>query len=1028
MRFPSLRPFFLFATILAGAQALAAEGDSAPVVSSVVASNVTFTSASIVVSLSDVGTGNGNVSVTVEARQGDLPIGTRGSGLATVETPAVCPISGLVQGQTYTVWVTARGGNKLSTTDSSLVFSTQAYTEPTIDSVSVSAGFTTVTAAVSFVDFGAGSSSAGIRVDALDSLGTSVAHATASVSNLTGAACVLTGLADGTAYTLRASATGSNGLSSTPQDTPFETRAFTAPVLGLVSVTDLGTRSASFSVALESPGAGSASVSFSVEARNADGISVARASGTVSTARPGTCTLTGLAPGTDYVAVVVLTGSNGKSLTDTNTVFTTLSNTAPKIGTVSVGSISFTDASVAVSLADLGRGSPAVTVLVEALSPAGTVACRASRSATSPDGCTVPLSGLAQATAYTLRITLTGANGLETVDTATSFTTRAAGRPALDRLEVSSVSTRSAVASFDVTDLGEGNAFVQLRIDAIGPGGVSASYATASATAPGAYSFPVSNLVPDTDYRVRIVATGSLGPSVTNETLTFRTSGGNVPTLANLQVRSIAAYSAIVSLDVADLGEGNAYANLQFDAIGPNGTSKSHATASASAPGSVSKTLASLSLGTTYTVRIVATGSTGASVTNETLSFTTKTNATPIVFGPATATVATNGASALLAVPVLNVSGGPVAVTLSLNGIRVSAWSVADEGPLSFSVPVRPGSTNAFEFAGQLGTYVARATGSFIATTLRGWFDVRFSSDSGYNVGTNWTDVSRVAEPGGAWTKPSGDVSELVASNRTVRLENSAGVLYRPTAPSEPGADVVFEGRFTASLHESLPESNPERKSGWCLVASPEGNPVPYAFSKEDWLEMAWVGEPPAADAWYDLRATYDFMSASAPRVRWEVNGMAVVVATTGSPWVPLRPDMTSISNVSFSGTGNVGDFRGSYYSLLSVTPPIEMPVFREGPDSLSFAGEGDGATFSVTVADPIEGAWYTAFSSPTLTGEFISEGPSVRATVAHVLSGALSLSVSAREPSKFVRVVASTDAIPEGVALSSLLTASPQP
>lgn len=926
MRFPSLFKSLFLSLVFAGARVFAAEGDTAPVISSVVASNVTFTSASVVVSLSDVGVGNGIVGVTVRAMQGDTKVGTIGTGNATVGSPAICPITGLVAGQTYSLQVTARGQNKIEASDASASFTTPAYTQPVVDAVLVSPGYTTATATVSFVSFGDGSSTVSVRVDALDEGGVSVSHATGSATDLAGVSCVLSSLADGTAYTLRTTATGANGLPATPQDTPFSTRTFTAPVLDSVSVTEVDSQSVTLSVALASPGAGSSSgVALAVDILDVSGVSVKHTTGSVAPGSPALCTLSGLSANTAYIAKITLTGSNGKVLVDTGTSFTTLPNTPPQIGAVSVSSVTYTGASVAVGLSDVGRGNASVSVRVEAIAPNGSAVCRSVGTANSAAGCTVSLSGLSQATTYTLRITISGANGLVTTDENTSFTTHAAGPPVLE----------------------------------------------------------------------------------------------------NLAISSIAGYSAVLSFDVTDFGAGNNSATFRFDAFAPNGSSVFHSTASASTPGTLTKTISSLSLNTTYNVRIIATGSLGSSVTNETLSFTTKTNSTPIIFGPATATVETNGQHATIAVPVLNLSGAPATVSLLLNGVKVSSWTVAEEGPLSYRAYVHPGSTNGFEFVGQSSTFTARASGSFIATTLHGWFNVRFSSDPGYNVGTEWTDVSHVAEPGGDWTKPADDLSELVASNRTVRLDGSKGILYRPTSPSEKGADVVFEGRFTATLHELIPEADPSQKSGWCLVASSEGTAVPYALSAGSWIEMAWTDEPIAPGSWYDLRGTYDFMSADAPRVRWSVNGTNVVVAATGSPWVPLESGMSSLSTLTLSGTGHAGDFRGSYYSLLSVSHPIEAPVFWDGPDSLSFAGEGSTATFSVTIAEPIEGAWYTMFTSTTLTGEFVSEGTSVHAMDTDVQAGVLALSVSARENSKFVRVVASTEPIEEGITLASILAAN---
>ena len=130
--------------------------------------------------------------------------------------------------------------------------------------------------------------------------------------------CDLTGLEAGTTYYVRGILTGPL-TGDTHVDSTFTTLSASYPVIGAVTLTDVGTDTASVQVTVSSFGDGSTGGNVLVEAI-VGGVCKASAHGTGS----GTYTLTGLDRDTEYMISVTATGSNGLIATDESLVVKTL--------------------------------------------------------------------------------------------------------------------------------------------------------------------------------------------------------------------------------------------------------------------------------------------------------------------------------------------------------------------------------------------------------------------------------------------------------------------------------------------------------------------------------------------------------------------------------------------------------------------------------------------------------------------------------------------------------------------------------
>ncbi|MBR1836806.1 MAG: hypothetical protein IJ783_05920 [Kiritimatiellae bacterium] len=398
-------------------------------------------------------------------------------------------------------------------------------------------------------------------------------------------------------------------------------------------------------------------------------------------------------------------------------------------------------------------------------------------------------------------------------------------------------------------------------------------------------------------------------------------------------------------------------------------------------------------------------------------------------FGPATALVAADGASATLSATLLSFNGNAAPATVSVTfGGETRVLGAAVSAPATFSATVEtvPGTSYSFAFSAADGWGVdASATGFFTATTADGWFAVSFA-DPGYAEGTAWSaDLSGVADPRGSW-EAEDTLSRLAPATalqpRRVELDGTTGLTWLPEKSSEGAETVTVEGRIRVTAGSTIPPAAEGVAAIGFGVDSETGVVSPYGLANGEWNALAAPSFGLAQDAWVSWGMDLD-LGEDGPRVRYRLGAESpseALSANGSDPWIALdAAPAAPVSRVTFIGDGAVGDFHGTL--VLGAPVPIltdaDAPALATDGSAIAFGtGETGAATMSLTVVNAVEGVWYVAFASDAVSGsEWVAES-CVKADA----SGTLSLTVSADGPAKFVRLAASTVEYLPGEALGA--------
>lgn len=389
------------------------------------------------------------------------------------------------------------------------------------------------------------------------------------------------------------------------------------------------------------------------------------------------------------------------------------------------------------------------------------------------------------------------------------------------------------------------------------------------------------------------------------------------------------------------------------------------------------------------------------------------------VLSRATAEVSEDGTSATLRCALESLLNAPVEVVLELNGQAVKIWDgLSQPADLTFDVSVVPASTNVFSFvATDAAGLTGSSSGGFVATVYTSWFTVDFDGDAVYAVGS---PVTGVPSDRGTWSLAEGTAAELkTEGGATVlaygRADGSGDamptVVYTPTEPSETGADVVVTGWIRV---EACPGTAPsmadhgDSKGAFCFV---KGNTiVPYGHTADGWRALSGGDELVEGDfGEYTIRTI--FSGTNGNEVAYAFEGW------TGGPWSAANGPK-SVTRVRFVREGLLGSFSGSYYSFLAGgDTPIEIvkPEFATDGSALAFGGAAGSETFSLTISNPVKGAYYTVFTSETLTGTFTAEKASV---LCDTTAATYTLTVDADTSSKFAKIVISLAPFAAGAPL----------
>ncbi|MER7008038.1 fibronectin type III domain-containing protein, partial [Dactylosporangium sp. NPDC000555] len=227
----------------------------------------------------------------------------------------------------------------------------------------------------------------------------------------TGTGCVVTGLANGTAYTFTVVADGPGGVSPASQPS--------AP-----AIPSAGAPGSPTDVTVE-PGTGSATVTWTAPVVTGSGVTgytvTASPGGETCTTTGTSCTVTGLTDGTPYTFTVVASGPGG---TSAPSMPSAAQVTGPPPAPVSV-SVTPGDRQLGVQWTPgaIGAGTTGVTGHTATVTPGGQ-SCSASGAATH---CTI--TGLANGTPYIVSVVATGPAGTSAPTVATAKVTGPPGKP-----------------------------------------------------------------------------------------------------------------------------------------------------------------------------------------------------------------------------------------------------------------------------------------------------------------------------------------------------------------------------------------------------------------------------------------------------------------------------------------------------------------------------------------------------------------------------------------------------------------------
>ena len=401
---------------------------------------------------------------------------------------------------------------------------------------------------------------------------------------------------------------------------------------------------------------------------------------------------------------------------------------------------------------------------------------------------------------------------------------------------------------------------------------------------------------------------------------------------------------------------------------------------------------------------------TGYDFWTEPFAFQPKDDTPRCEFGEIEAAVDLGGTNSTIRTTVEDIFGEAAKVELKVNGKTVNTWNdVQTADVLEFKADVARGSTNIYEFVFTSGAVTNTSdTGVFIATTYTDWFTVDFENDEAYKNGTDWAEVP---DDRGSWSA-TGE-SELKGKEFVALAESEDAqtvVEYMPTEKSEFNADAKIWGRTKVTAggkEEDLSSLDP-------CVGLTFVELVPHVYANGKWTTLAG-GTPLVAGAPVDYALSFRFTDTSVP---------PQVLFTVGdwtSGWMSAADLPRRLSSVIFSGVGEFGSFRGAYYSLLPgggeepVEPVIKlvMPEFTTDGSAISLAN----AKFTMTVANPVEGAYYTVFTAERLTDPFTAAKDSEQYDPGH--HGAVfPLTIDADRPSLFARIVISLQPFKAGDAL----------
>ena len=600
----------------------------------------------------------------------------------------------------------------------------------------------------------------------------------------------------------------------------FTPQVVQQPPAGAVTVGTPTFTSNTATVNVTSLGDGATSVAISLVYASSDGSQTVNL-GSLSAVGEKTATLSQLAPGTTYSVTATLTGSPSGLVTELGPVtFTTPAYTAPVIASVTTSAAEADAATISVNVSSLGQGSGSATVkvFVSTSDQFGDTPA-ASGTISAAGTATYSVTGLQAATAYFVKVVVTGSNGLSAQNTSASFVTGTVEPPA-GTLSVSDVGRNYAVATVALTSLGDKATSVAVAVEVSTDSAFSAAgtrtYAGESVSGAGAtQTVALDMLSSETRYYVRAKFTGEPGGLVGySETVEFTTLGVQGPEAA-LLFNQISFEGATAVVRVNSIGDDATSASIALE-IADNAAMENATgvgSQSGAQVGDASFTLAELQPGRTYWVRATVTGEPSGLATVVEDSFSTLAYGTPVL---GTVSDATTFTTVSLSVPVTDFGAGSDSVelvvtltedshylggtaktaTLSKPGTAELSWDGLEAGTTYYWTAVATGANGLSSTQqGQVQTpFHALALGTASATPADDGRTATLSVEllnlqSPPAVVTLYVDGVEVRSEGGITSARTFDWQIGIDGGKTYQFE------FRATAGGET---VVAGGSFTA--------------------------------------------------------------------------------------------------------------------------------------------------------------------------------------------------------------------------------------
>ena len=614
--------------------------------------------------LSVTGTpGNGQVTVSwlAPGSTGGTPItgytvtaSTGGTPIATCTTTGAlsCVVTGLTNGVAYTFTVVATNSNGPSPASdpSTPVVPSTTPDAPTISTAT--AGNGQITVAWTAPGFSGGSPITGYSATAYDS-GLNVISTCTTSGALT---CTITGLTNGTAYTVSVQAINVNGtgtasttLSATPSTKP------TAPV-NVTAIPSNGSAIVSWTV--PSSDGGSPILSYTVTAYS--GVNAL----TTCTTPDGTtltCTVTGLSNGTAYTFKVVATNANGASPASLASSPPTTPTGNPGAPTA-VQSIAGNGQLTASWTAPVATGGSPITLYTATAYNGNTASANCQTSDGSTLTCTI--TGLTNGTAYTVKVTATNINGTSPASIAATAVTP---------------STKPNAPTNVTAVAGSAQATVSWSAPSFNGGSPITGYTVTSdpdfrtCTTNGATSCTVTGLSNGTAYTFTVIATNVNGDSPSSLASQQPATPSSASTAPSSVTATAGNASALVSWHIPSANGGQRITSYTVTSL-PGAKTCSVTVAVGDLSATFNCTVNGLTNGTSYTFSVKATNGAGTSAASP-ASNTVTPSTTPgppasvtAYAGNNSATVSwnapqTNGGSPILGYKVTANPGGNVCTT-----------------------------------------------------------------------------------------------------------------------------------------------------------------------------------------------------------------------------------------------------------------------------------------------------------------------------------------------------------------------------